>query len=201
MTRRSDFWSRRKAQVAAEEQALEQARTADETEAERAALEERSDEDILRELDLPDPDTLEPGDDFSRFMASAVPERLRRRALRRLWRSNPTLANLDALVDYGEDFTDAGVATGLIATTYQVGKGMARHLEELARRAEADSVDPDMEPESAPPEDVDTPPAETAPEQLPDPVEFAAAPPAAAMAEDEMQPPQPPRRMKFQFAV
>ena len=37
------------------------------------------------------------GDDFSGFMARNVPDHLRRRALRKLWVSNPVLANLDGL--------------------------------------------------------------------------------------------------------
>ena len=52
---------------------------------------DETDEELLARLGLPDPETLVKGDDFSRFMSTAVPEHLRRRALRRLWRSNPTL--------------------------------------------------------------------------------------------------------------
>ena len=65
-------------------------------------------------------------------MKEVVPERLRRRALKKLWLSNPLLANVDGLVDYGEDFTDAAVGAGFVETTYQVGKGMLKHIEELA---------------------------------------------------------------------
>ena len=67
-------------------------------------------------------------------MKEVVPERLRRRALKKLWLSNPLLANVDGLVDYGEDFTDAAVGAGFVETTYQVGKGMLKHIEELARK-------------------------------------------------------------------
>ena len=100
-------------------------------------------------MGLPDPDTLQPGDDFRAFMAKAVPDRLRRRALRRLWQSNPALANLDGLVDYGEDFTDSATVIENMQTAYQVGKGMTAHVEEMARQAEAeaqaaaDAEDPD----------------------------------------------------------
>ena len=132
-----DFWSRRKAAVAAEEAALDRAAAEARAAAERAAREARSDAESLAELDLPDPDTLSAGDDFKRFMAAAVPERLRRRALRRLWSSNPALANLDSLVDYGEDFTGTGMAAGLLATGYRVGRGMAGHVEHIAQEAEA----------------------------------------------------------------
>lgn len=85
---------------------------------------EKSDAEILDELGLSDPDAMEPGDDFSGFMAKAVPERLRNRALRKLWLTNPVLANLDELVDYGDDFTDAATVIENLQTVYRVGQGM-----------------------------------------------------------------------------
>jgi len=135
-----DFWSRRRAAVEAEaaqdERALKEVEAA-ERDAEAA---ERSDEELLAELDLPDPDTLGPGDDFKAFLSEAVPARLKTRALRRLWMTNPVLANLDGLLDYGEDFTDAAMAVENIQTAYQVGKGMTAHVEELARQAELEAA-------------------------------------------------------------
>jgi len=131
-----DFWARRKAKVEAEtlaeQAAVEQLVLAEQ----HAVLEEKTDAELLEELDLPDPDTLVMGDDFSVFMSKTVPDRIRRRALRILWRSNPVLANVDMLVDYGEDFTDAAMAVENIQTTYQVGKGMLKHVQEMARQAE-----------------------------------------------------------------
>ena len=113
---------------------------------EHAVLEEKSDEELLAELNLPDPDTMTEGDDFSAFMSKAVPDRLRRRALRTLWRSNPVLANVDMLVDYGEDFTDAATVIENLQTAYQVGKGMLKHVEEMARQAEeAENPTPKVE--------------------------------------------------------
>ena len=76
------------------------------------------------------------GDDFTVFMSKAVPDRIRRRALRTLWRSNPVLANVDMLVDYGEDFTDSAMVVENMQTAYQVGKGMLKHIQEMARQAE-----------------------------------------------------------------
>lgn len=137
---RGDFWSRRKAAVEAEQQAAERA-FAEEVEAERElALAEKSDEEILDELGLPDPDTLSEGDDFSAFLTDKVPARLKTRALRRLWMSNPVLANVDGLVDYGEDFTDAGNVIENLQTAYQVGKGMTAHVEALLRGKDEDAV-------------------------------------------------------------
>ena len=132
----SDFWSRRKAAVAAEE-AQDAAEVQERARAETAAeLEAKTDEEILEELGLPDPSTLKPGDDFAAFLKDAVPDRIKKVALRKLWTSNPILANVDGLLDYGEDFTDAAVGAGVVETTYQVGKGMLAHVQEMARQAE-----------------------------------------------------------------
>lgn len=129
------FWARRRAGVEAEEAAERAVLEAEALAAEQAGREEKSDAEILAELNLPEPESLSVGDDFSGFMQAAVPDRLRRRALRVLWRSNPVLANVDALVDYGEDFTDSATVIENMQTAYQVGKGMLRHIEEMARQA------------------------------------------------------------------
>lgn len=143
-----DFWSRRKAAVRKAEEAeqvKEQAALAAE---ERAALEEKSDEDVLEELGLPDPETLTKEDDFSGFLSATVPERIRRRALRRLWGLNPVLANLDGLVDYAEDYTDAATVVDNLQTVYKVGKGMLEQFAEAEDDAEAvPELNPDKTPE------------------------------------------------------
>ncbi len=61
-------------------------------------------------------------------MRKGVPPELRKRALQRLWRSNPTLANLDGLVDYAEDYNRSGTATAVVRTAYQVGRGMLERV-------------------------------------------------------------------------
>lgn len=134
---RSDFWSRRKARVEAEE--AEDARKAEaaEVEAAQAELEDKTDAEILEEFGLPDPDTIEPGQDIIGFMNKAVPERLRRRAMRQLWRINPVLANLDGLNDYDGDFTNAATDAPGVKTAYQVGKGMLRHVQALEEQERA----------------------------------------------------------------
>ena len=139
------FWGRRKAKVAAEAEAEQAAIDAEALAQEHQALEKKTDEDLLLELDLPDPDTMKMGDDFSAFMSKAVPDRLRRRALRTLWRSNPVLANVDMLVDYGEDFTDKATVVENMQTAYQIGKGMLKHVEEMARQAEERENPPEPE--------------------------------------------------------
>lgn len=151
-----DFWSRRRAGVAAEaegEEALESARVA---EAEEAALAERSDEEILAELDLPEPEALESPDQVREFLNSELPQRLKTRALRRLWRLNPILANVDGLVDYGEDYTDAAMILENMQTVYQVGKGMLTAFVEeedddedaVALEEVTDDAEPDVEEET-----------------------------------------------------
>ena len=133
--RRATAWSRRRAAVQAEAEAdaraVEQAKIA----ADQTELEQKTDDEILSELNVQDPDTLQPGDNFAAFMKSAVPERIRRRALRKLWLSNPVLANVDNLVDYGEDFKANSMVSAVIKTTYQVGKGMLKHTQEMERQA------------------------------------------------------------------
>ncbi|WP_428645039.1 DUF3306 domain-containing protein [Roseibium sp.] len=127
-----DFWSRRKAAVRKAD-AEEEARKVAEAEAqELAGLEEKSDAEILEELGLPDPDTLTGEDDFTGYLAKTVPERLRRRALRKLWVTNPVLANLDGLNDYDEDFKAAEVGAQAVKTAYEVGRGFLKGLAEDA---------------------------------------------------------------------
>jgi len=152
------FWSRRRKAVASEELAAKLAIEAEaqavEKVAQEKAISEKTDEELLAELELPNPDTLKMGDDFSVFMQKAVPDRLRRRALRTLWRSNPVLANLDGLVDHGEDYTDAAVTFEGMKSAYVVGKGMLKHVEALISQAEEKAAattqdevaDEDLEP-------------------------------------------------------
>ena len=147
------FWARRRAGVAAEAQARDAEIEAQERAEIDATLEDKTDAELLAELELPDPDTMKQGDDFSAFMAKAVPDRIRRRALRTLWRSNPVLANVDMLVDYGEDFTDSATVIENMQTAYQVGKGMLKHVEEMARQAEARARAEEAGPEVEEPAD------------------------------------------------
>ena len=138
-------WSHRKRAVAAEAEAKAESEVA----AEAVRKEKRTDlaegnikiapenvdlteEEQLERLGLPDPETLQKGDDFAAFLKDGVPEALKRRALRTLWRSNPVLANLDGLVDHGEDYTDAAMVPKTMTTLYQVGKGMLRPVVEPA---------------------------------------------------------------------
>ncbi len=191
MTQARDFWSRRKAAVQAEAEAEVIAAEEQVIALRQAELEEKSDAEILAEFNLPDPDHLQAGDDVSGFMAKAMPDRLRRRALRRLWRLNPVLANVDGLVDYGEDYTDAACVIENLQTAYQVGKGMLAHVEALAAETEEDEIEAEVrEPEDEP----ETQPVVAA-EPGPEPVGMA-----ERDAEEEIAEHSPaPRRMRFEF--
>ena len=117
---------------------------------------------------LPDIDSLEESSDFTAFLQSGVPEELRQRALRKLWRLNPVFANLDGLNDYDDDFTDAATVIKGMKTLYQVGRGMVTPEDEAAEAAaaarargeevpeaetaEAQDAAPEQEPESPEPE-------------------------------------------------
>jgi len=206
MSRPADFWARRKAKVAEEQLAEARAAEAAEEAAREVELAEKSDEEILEDLGLPDPDTLEEGADFKAFMAKAVPDRIRRRALRRLWISNPALANLDGLLDYGEDFTDSAKVIENMQTAYQVGKGMLAHVEELARQAEAKeqaeaevaSADPEPSEPIVEPVAEDNTVALHDAEPAPRPAQTT-DPAEAREDHDEPVDLQPRRRMRFSF--
>ena len=200
MSERQDFWSRRKAAVAAEARAETEAAEEAQTEEIRQAIEEKPDSEVLAELNLPDPDTMRQGDDFSAFMAKAVPERLRRRALRRLWTSNPVLANLDELLEYGEDYTDAATVIENMQTVYKLGKGMLAQFEGQpdaaqpdAGAVEVDDAQPDAGAMEAEPAGV----AEN--EEVPGRTEEAASEAAEGSAV-EMPGAVPRPRMRFVFA-
>lgn len=69
-------------------------------------------------------DDLDFESDYQQFMKDDVPEDVRHKALRRLWVSNPVLANMDGLDDYCEDYTDAAVVPiGPLKTAYKIGRG------------------------------------------------------------------------------
>ncbi len=63
--------------------------------------------------------------DYKQFMEKDVTPEARQKALRKLWVSNPVLANMDGLDDYCEDYTDAAVCLpkGTMKTLYQYGRG------------------------------------------------------------------------------
>lgn len=195
MSRQSTFWARRRAGVEAEAEANARLPAADEEAALVAAQSGKDDATLLQELGLPDPETLVAGDDFAAFMAREVPKHLKNRALRTLWRSNPVLACVDGLNDYDDDYRAAALSSGPIKTSYQVGKGMLAHLEEMARQKDAaELAEAAGEIADKAPEEVAQEPESEPQEMLEPSYEVAEAP-----IEDEFAEDAAPRRMKFRF--
>ena len=128
------------------------------------------------DLHLPDPDTLDAEADFTVFLKEGVPEAIRRRALRRLWRLNPVLANLDGLNDYDDDFTDAATVVEGLKTLYKVGQGMVTEEDETPEEPVEADEETQGTPETAKPAAEDeAPQLEAASEQLPETREEGAA--------------------------
>lgn len=197
-----DFWSRRRAQVAKAEAAELQAAEVEARVAEDAKLEQRPDEEILADLDLPAPEEMVSTEQVQALLKAAVPQRLKTRALRRMWRLNPVLANVDGLVDYGEDYTDAAVVVENLQTLYKVGKGMFDKAVEAAKaeaaavaKAEANEADSADAPDHAGGDDVPEadPTAETQAQAAPD------VDPAQADLTEDAPVAQAARRMRFRF--
>ncbi|HGG04809.1 MAG TPA: DUF3306 domain-containing protein [Aliiroseovarius sp.] len=187
-----DAWSRRRAAVRAEDEARRRADEAAQKASRDAELAEMPEDELLAELGLPVPEDLTAGDDFSAFMHATVPDMLRNRALRRLWVTNPVLANVDGLVDYGEDFAAEGTSAKIVKTLYRVGKGLmpaADDVDDPADEQDGDivtqaPVTPDGEVAAQQPRAKD--PSPIAQTDMPDPVPQQVA-----------QGPRP--RMRFEF--
>lgn len=80
--------------------------------------------------DLPPLDELDRYSDYTVFMRAGVSPELRKQALAKLWRSDPVFANLDGLLEYGEDYSIPFKRAGIVATAYRVGKGMVDAISE-----------------------------------------------------------------------
>jgi hypothetical protein len=74
--------------------------------------------------ELPPVDSLTKDSDYTAFLRPGVPDELRNQALRKLYESDPVFANLDGLLEYGEDFGEPFRNAGFVATLYRVLKGM-----------------------------------------------------------------------------
>ena len=91
-----------------------------------------------------DVDALRPGADVSAFLREGVPDALRRRALRTMWRSDPVFANVDRLCDYDDDFRDPKMVLETLQSAWQAGRGYLFPEDD----AEADTED-DAEADTA----------------------------------------------------
>ena len=129
-------WARKKAEANRTVEptpppAPEQAEPAPE-EQELAINEGLSEPELLEKYGLPDPSSIEIGTDITGFMRKEIPEFLRRKALRSLWKSNPVLAVLDGLNDYDEDYTLASTAGQTVKSLYRVGEGLVDKAKKAA---------------------------------------------------------------------
>ncbi len=128
----------------------------DEPAADRTALPptggDPEDADLALPTELPDVEELGPEADYRPFLKRAVAPALRRLALRRLWQSNPVLANLDGLNDYDEDFASLHRAGAeAIADAVRAGRRYARDPLAARDASEAPAADPpaDVDADSA----------------------------------------------------
>ncbi len=100
-----------------------------------------SDSELLKKYELPDPETVEDEAALDQFFEGDMPERLKRLALRRVWRLNPLFRFADEMVEYGEDYTDAATVVEGMQTAYEVGKG---YLAKVKEALEGDVGDQDV---------------------------------------------------------
>ncbi len=101
-----------------------------------AAEDTRPDAEILAEAGFEAPESYDRPEELRAFLSAALPQRFKTRALRRLWRLDPVLANLDGLVDYDQDYTDAATVVKDMPTVYRVGRGMFDRIAELEEARE-----------------------------------------------------------------
>jgi len=96
--------------------------------------------------DLPDVETLNADSDYTGFLGENVPADVAKMALRKLWRSDPVLANVDGLNDYDEDFSKVGMVSEVVKTAYRIGKGYLTDAEiEGAAAEDGEDVEVDAE--------------------------------------------------------
>lgn len=190
----SGFWQKRRAAVAEEARAEARAEELRAHQAQEAALAERSDEELLAEYDLPEPEDLVSGEQLRAFLKAQLPQRLKTRALRSFWKTNPVLACLDGLNDYDDDYTAAATAGKPVNTIYQVGRGMVAKVEaalETTASAEAEAT----------PEAVALPDVVLTEAPGRDESEVVSEQPQTEPEAEEIAPAAPThRRMRFHFA-
>jgi hypothetical protein len=124
-----------------------------------AGVDAQEESDTVRLEDLPDIETLTYESDFSAFMAKGVPKAIRNQALKKLWRSNPVLANLDGLNDYDLDYRPSVIR----ALAARAAEDLARGTKwQTARDRDRARKPPAQEPSAQEPP-AQEPPAEEPP--------------------------------------
>jgi hypothetical protein len=113
-----------------------------------AGVDAQEESDTVRLEDLPDIETLTYESDFSAFIAKGVPKAIRNQALKKLWRSNPVLANLGGLNDYDLDYRPSEIR----ALAARAGEDLARGTKwQTARDRDRARKPPAQEPSAQEP--------------------------------------------------
>lgn len=132
-------WSRRKREGGLDDEAVAETVKTQQDEAPVDDVTETEEERANREAaEAVDIDALTYESDFSVFMKSGVPLLLRRAAMRKLWASNPVLANVDGLNDYDENFADP--AMNVFKSAWQAGRGYLKEEPEDKSGSEKDEA-------------------------------------------------------------
>ncbi len=97
--------------------------------------------EIAEAIDL---ETLNYESDFGPFMKKGVPEVLKNLAMRKLWTSNPILANVDGLNDYDENFADP--ALNVFKSNWKVGRGFLTEEDDEKERLRKLALEEDQNP-------------------------------------------------------
>ncbi|MEM1363909.1 MAG: DUF3306 domain-containing protein, partial [Pseudomonadota bacterium] len=83
-----------------------------------------------------DLESLGPDSDLSVFLRRGVPDLLKNQALKAVWRSDPVFANLDELIDYGEDYGAKSLVMETFTSAWQAGRGYVQEAEEAIEKLE-----------------------------------------------------------------
>jgi hypothetical protein len=148
----------------------------------------------LTDDDMPDLDTLGEDDDYSPFLSPGVSEKLRAKALRKLFMSSQFNV-LDGLNDYDDDFTTFEPLGDII--TSDMRHRMEMEAEKAKARAEEEAralMDADAPQERAAEEPLAESAGDASPENpvTEDPPQVAAADPAPVSGQDSDVAPAPP---------
>lgn len=95
-----------------------------------------------------DLETLSFESDYTVFMQKGVPEDIKRKALAKLWTSDPVLANLDGLTDYDLDLSPHGHGP-FTGTSWRLGSGY-NWLDALEKLSEPEPASTETPEDSAP---------------------------------------------------
>lgn len=142
-------WSKQKQKARQELEVVKP--TAEEEAFARVELEEAEKQQLANRqaAEAVDLESLDDSSDFSIFMKDGVPDGLRRKAYRLLWRTNPVLANLDGLNDYDENFADPGMLMKNFKSAWDVTKGYDTGEEDIPEMGDLPSEELPEEPVDA----------------------------------------------------